>query len=72
MTSDHRDLMITDLADENAALRADVVAHQMLGQQAIHALHDLTVERDRLRQQLHRLIDEYRRLRAQIHEATAA
>ena len=52
------DMVIEDLATSEAELRdalnvvtADCEAYRMLAQQAIQALHDLTRERDRLRNQ---------------------
>lgn len=80
VTADYRDLVIETLADAEAELIDRVVdlmierdACRLLEQQAIHALHALTVERDRLRASHHRLIDEYRHLRAQtLREAEAA
>jgi len=35
-------------------------------QQATHALHEVTVERDRLREQHRRLVDEFRFVREQL------
>jgi len=56
-------LVIEDLAAENAALLADLAdvrrdchIHRDVAVAAIHALHDVTVERDRLRRQ----VREYR------------
>ena len=49
MTADAR--VIEALADENAELRADLVAYRELAQQAIHALHEVVPERDRLRKE---------------------
>ena len=39
---------------------------------AIHVLHDLTRDRDRLRDQHHRLRDEYRALREHLLQTVAA
>jgi hypothetical protein len=68
----YHDLVIPELADceaylleRVASLEADVVAYRMLAQQAIHALHDVVLNRDRLRASHHRLLDEYRALRVQ-------
>jgi hypothetical protein len=79
MSGDHRDLVIAELADSEAALlervaslESDVVAYRSLALAALDALHDLTVQRDRLREQHHRLLDEYRRLRESILRAEAA
>lgn len=73
------DLVIVSLADENAALRERVASleavaesYLALAREGIHALHALTVDRDRLRVQHHRLIDEYRRLRSEISAQRAA
>lgn len=78
MTRDNRDLVIEQLADSEAELlervaqfEADRDSYRLLAQQAIHMLHDLTQQRDRLRASHHRLLDEYRRLRAQIMRADA-
>lgn len=71
--SDSHDLVIDMLADSEAALMDGLVdlvierdAYRLVAQQAIHALHDLARERDRLRAAHDRLIDEYRTLRARI------
>jgi len=67
-----RDLVIEMLADLEAesneqivSLEANVRTYRDLAQAAIHELHDLTRERDRLRAAYHRLLDAYRHLRAQ-------
>ncbi len=69
---DARDMALEALADSEAALveqigelRADRDAYRAVAQQAIHALHALTVECHRLRARHSRLIDEYRYLRTQ-------
>ena len=49
--------------DRVASLEDDVQAYRVLCQQSLRALHDVTVERDRLQEQHRRLVDEYRRLR---------
>jgi hypothetical protein len=56
--ADHVELVarVADLEDERAAYR-------VLAQEAIHALHHITTERDRLRDRLYRLLDELRGLR---------
>ena len=46
--------------DRNRSLEADVEIYRMGWQQAIHALHDLTIERDALRRS-NRLLHEERR-----------
>jgi hypothetical protein len=67
---DSADLVIEMLADSEAELIDRVVdlmiernAYRTLAQHAVHALHDMTIERDRLRTSQHRLINEYRPLR---------
>ena len=54
---DPRDIVITDLTDENAGLRAELDAardhlatYRTMAQAALTAVHDLTVERNRLRE----------------------
>jgi hypothetical protein len=76
---DHRDAVIEVLAEDEASLRervasltADVAVYRELAQAGMSALHDLTVERDRLREQHHRLIDEFRALRAHTMRTAAA
>lgn len=74
------DIVIADLAAETVTLRerissleADVDAYRTVSQQTIHALHELMRERDRLREQYHRLLDEYRHVREKIlRQAVAA
>jgi predicted nucleic acid-binding Zn-ribbon protein len=68
-----RQLEIEHLIADEAALRArvteldaDVRAFRELAQTAIAALHDLTVQLDRLRGQHQKVVDEYRALRERI------
>ena len=71
--SDHRDAVIKELAESEAALREELVIYRQLAQQALTALHDLTVERNHLREQLGRLRAECRELRTQTtHQKAAA
>jgi hypothetical protein len=79
MSADHRDLMITDLALSEAellkrvaSLEAEVAIYRELALQAIHALHDVTADRNRLRAQHHRLLDECRALSVQTRRQEAA
>jgi hypothetical protein len=76
---DFRDIaiahVIADLLAAEARIASfvdDVETYRALAQQAIHALHGLTVERDRLRDQHHRLRDEYRALREHLLQTVAA
>jgi hypothetical protein len=69
--ADYRDLMIEELIDSEAELlarvadlEADVASYRELAQQALHSLHYLTCERDRLVQRLRVLHDELHALRA--------
>jgi chromosome segregation ATPase len=78
-THDVVELVIAGLAQEIvekseriASLEADVVAYRELSQQGMHALHALTAQLDRLRQQHHRLLDEYRSLRQTFRRSEAA
>lgn len=64
---DYRDLVIAELAENEAALQervvsltADVDAYRLMAQRAIHALAEVTNEYERLRTQHHRLAEEYR------------
>ena len=64
---DYRDLCIADLAqseaalcERNAALEREREAYRLLAQEAIHALHALTCERDRLRCRLRLVVNELR------------
>ena len=50
------DVMALELAsDRIVSLEADLVAYRELAQLAIHKLHDLTKQNDRLREQLREL-----------------
>jgi hypothetical protein len=76
---DDRDLVIDALAQSEAeqlerlvSLEQDVQAYRELARLALTGLHDLAVERDRLRAQLAQLRDEYRALRVQILRQAAA
>ncbi|MBI2187321.1 MAG: hypothetical protein HYU37_09430 [Acidobacteria bacterium] len=67
-----RDAVIEALADSEAALREGVVeltverdAYRLVAVQALHRLHDMAQQLDRLREQHRRLGDEYRALREQ-------
>lgn len=53
------------LIDEIVELTIDRNAYRELAQQALHTLHDLMRERDRLRAAHDRLRDQYRHLCAQ-------
>jgi hypothetical protein len=73
-----RDLCIADLAQREAELTAQIIdlttaglAYRAALREAIHVLRDLTIERDRLRQQHDRLTAHCRELRAALREATA-
>ena len=73
------DIVIEDLSLENLhqrerieSLEADVRAYRELSQQALHALHDLTLERDRLLRQLARLHDEFRFVREHLMRESEA
>ena len=78
--TDYRDLVITELADHEAALVEHVLtlsidrdSYRLLAQQAIHQLHELTRQLDRTREEQARLRAEYRALREQMmREAVAA
>jgi hypothetical protein len=77
---DYRDLTIENQAHEIVMLREritsledDVESYRQMAIAGIVALHDRTVERDRLREQHRRLQDEYRNLRETLmREAVAA
>ena len=76
---DHRDIVIEDLADSEAALIDRIVDLELDNRalrETLHAavdgLHHITGERDRLWAQHHRLIDEYRALRVQMLREVAA
>jgi hypothetical protein len=71
MTHDHRSLALEMLADSEAEMRdrlvhleADIGAYRELARAAIHALHALRLELDRMRAAHHRLVDAYRRRHA--------
>ena len=69
------DLVITDLADENAALRERAAlgeSYLELAKQAIEELHEQHREIERQRRQLAALRDEVRKGRADVDEAAAA
>lgn len=73
MSDDYRDLVITDLADENACLHERIVcleADIRISQELLHATMDAlrhqTLLVERQRDQHHRLIDEYRALREEL------
>jgi hypothetical protein len=77
--SDYKDLAVELLADSEAALQErvanleqDIAVYRELVQQALTVVHDVTIERDRLREQHHRLLDEYRHLRIQTMRQAAA
>ena len=70
MTPDHRDLVIADLADAEAALRdyvasleADVGVYRELAIAGFDALRDLTMRLDRMTADRNMWRDEARRLR---------
>jgi hypothetical protein len=67
---DYRDLVIEDLADQNELLRArladleaDCRIVRELAHLAVHALHDVTVQRNQLRARLNRLLTHKRLMR---------
>ncbi len=57
------DLLVATIRDL-ATARDEAATYRLIAQQAIHALHDLTIERDRLRERYRRLLDESRTGRA--------
>ena len=57
------------LRERNAGLEADVDSYRAVATEAIHALHHVTNERDRLRRRVSQLLDEVRALRAQNRRA---
>ena len=61
---DPEDLLVEALVEAQS--------YRTVAQQAIHALHDLTQQHDRLRTSHHRLIDKHRRLRESILRAELA
>ena len=55
------DAMAVELAaDRIVSLEHDVIVYREIAQLAIHKLHDLTKQNDRLREQLRELRDQYR------------
>lgn len=60
------------LRERIASLESDVVAYRGLSQQALTMIHDLTIERDRLRQQNRSLQDENRALREELRKQAVA
>lgn len=63
-------MTIAMLADEEADLREQVRAYRELALAGVHALHDVTRDRDRLRKAYYKLLDEHRALRSR--QRTAA
>lgn len=61
-----------ELLERVSSLESDLRVYRELAQLGIHALHDVTAERDRLRERLVRLRDEYRMLRVQLLRQEAA
>lgn len=53
-----------ELRDRVAELERDIITYRSIALEAIHALHDVTMERDRLRARYHALLAERRALRA--------
>lgn len=69
------EILALDLAsaEEQIVRRdADVEIYRLLAQSAIHRLHELTLQHDRLRDSHVRLINEYRTLREQTTLPAAA
>ena len=70
-----RELSADDLPHGPDDMLVDVLveaqSYRTLARQAIHELHSLAQQHDRLRTSHHRLLDEYRCLREQIHRAAA-
>jgi hypothetical protein len=67
---DYRDLALANaahdhllLCDRIRELEADLCGYRAVTSAALDALHTLTVERDHLRQRLHRLVAELHALR---------
>lgn len=60
------------LLDLVVELTVERDAHRLVAQQAIHALHALGNEHNRLQDRHRRLIDEYRALRVQLLRGAAA
>jgi hypothetical protein len=52
--------LIVELTQKLAIASGERDNYRALAQQAIHALHDVTADRDRLRQRYYRLLDEQR------------
>jgi hypothetical protein len=71
VSRDHRELTIELLADSEATLRADLVNYRELVLAAIHQLHAVTRERDRIRAAHHRLLEAYRSLRTEASSEAA-
>jgi hypothetical protein len=74
-----RDLVIEAFADREEALLAHVVdveadrdSYALVAKRAIHALHDVMAERDRLQRRVRQLLDELRHLRGEVVLARAA
>ena len=63
---------LRDEQDRRAELAAERDHYRLLAQAFGDALHDLTVEHDRHREQHRRLLDEYRHLREAVMERSAA
>ncbi len=73
MTAAEACSMVVDLARELADLRGERDSYRLVAREAIHSLHGLTAERDRLRERYHALQDEYRQHRARVmRDATRA
>jgi YD repeat-containing protein len=66
MVIEHLALSEAELLERVASLEADVAIYQELTCAAFDALHDLTVSRDREREQHQRVCDEYRALREHV------
>ena len=74
--TDHRDLVIEELADREAGLLEQIVeltierdSYRLLAHQSMHETHKQHVELGRLRTIYHRVCDEYRDHRARTMEA---
>ena len=65
LVTEHLALSEAELRERVAELEADVRAYRELARAAVHALHDLTVERTRLRERLRSAIEELRKLHDQ-------
>lgn len=73
------DLVIEAFARDDVLLReriisleADVRSYRELSQQALTVVHDLSLERDRLRQRNRQLLEENQALRAELRTLKAA